>query len=100
MSNVAYLCDGKQCEACDGSTCFHTFDLAHAKNFERIYPGSSDYCEKQTSHVDVLTERYVHKIIDEAMKARDRSVSIYFGEFGTSVSVYPYPDPEDEEKEE
>ena len=31
----------------------------------------------------------IHKIIDDAMEKRDRTVSIYIGEAGVSVSVYP-----------
>lgn len=31
----------------------------------------------------------IHKIIDDAMDKRDRTVSIYIGEAGVSVSVYP-----------
>ena len=31
----------------------------------------------------------IHKFIDECMNKKDRYVSIYFGESGVSVSVYP-----------
>lgn len=31
----------------------------------------------------------IHKIIDDAMEKRDRTVSIYIGEAGVSVNVYP-----------
>lgn len=31
----------------------------------------------------------IHKFIDECMCKKDRYVTIYFGEFGVSVSVYP-----------
>lgn len=31
----------------------------------------------------------IHKIIDDAMEKRDRTVSIYIGESGVSVNVYP-----------
>lgn len=37
----------------------------------------------------------VHTIIDDAMRARDRSVSVYFHpETDFSVNVYPWPDEE------
>mgnify|MGYP003312296496 FL=1 len=31
----------------------------------------------------------IHKLIDEAMEKKDRYVSIYIGEFATTVSVHP-----------
>lgn len=34
----------------------------------------------------------IHKIIDDAMEKKDRSVTIFIGEHGTTVNVYPYPD--------
>lgn len=36
----------------------------------------------------------VHKIINDAMKKKDRYVSLFIGPYGTSVSVYPYSDEE------
>jgi len=32
----------------------------------------------------------IHKIIDEAMEKKDRSVTIFIGVQGTTVNVYPY----------
>ena len=38
----------------------------------------------------------VHTMIDDAMKKRDRSVSVFFHpENGMSVNVYPWPSPKD-----
>lgn len=38
--NIAYLCDGKACEkGCPGTECHHTFDIDHAKNFEKLQDG-------------------------------------------------------------
>ena len=34
----------------------------------------------------------IHKLIDDAMEKKDRSVTIFFGKHGTSVSVYPITD--------
>ena len=34
----------------------------------------------------------IHKLIDDAMEKKDRSVTIFFGKLGTSVSVYPITD--------
>lgn len=38
MSNVLYLCNGKQCENCEeeGGECIYTTDIKYAKNFHRI----------------------------------------------------------------
>lgn len=42
-----------------------------------------------------MDEKKIHSIIDEAMAARDRSVSIYISpDGGVSVSVFPWPDEE------
>lgn len=42
-----------------------------------------------------MDEKKIHSIIDEAMAARDRSVSIYISpDGGVSVSVSPWPDEE------
>ena len=42
-----------------------------------------------------MDEKKIHSIIDEAMAARDRSVSIYISpDGGVSVSVCPWPDEE------
>ena len=39
-----------------------------------------------------MDEKKIHAIIDEAMAARDRSVSIYISpDGGVSVSVFPWP---------
>ena len=42
------------------------------------------------------TRDFVKRIIDDAMKNRNRFVAIYFHpEYGMSVNVYPWPDGED-----
>lgn len=42
-----------------------------------------------------MDEKKIHSIIDEAMAARDRYVSIYISPYGgVSVSVFPWPDEE------
>ena len=42
-----------------------------------------------------MDEKKIHSIIDEAMAARDRSVSIYISpDGGVSVSFFPWPDEE------
>ena len=42
-----------------------------------------------------MDEKKIHSIIDEAMAARDRSVSIYISpDGGVSVSVFPWPNEE------
>lgn len=38
----------------------------------------------------------IHKFIDECMNKKDRYVTIYIGENGVSVSVYPLVDEEDD----
>ena len=42
----------------------------------------------------------VHRIIEHAMEKRDRSVSIFFGEGGVSINVYPYPEENEEDEEQ
>ena len=44
---IAYLCDKKFCEECNNPDCLHTFDIAHAINFECVEPGK--YMEKEDS---------------------------------------------------
>lgn len=34
----------------------------------------------------------IHELIDEAIKKKDRSISILVTDAGTSVSIYPYND--------
>lgn len=34
----------------------------------------------------------IHRIIDEAIEKKDRSVSIFIGKDCTSINVYPYED--------
>lgn len=45
-----------------------------------------------------IDETLIHRIIEHAMEKRDRSVSIFFGKEGVSLSVYPYSEEEDEEQ--
>lgn len=45
---------------------------------------------------NVLKDFDIHKFIDETMKKKDRYVSIFVGECGISISVYPLI-PEDED---
>lgn len=54
--------------------------------------GSEPTIENRDAPVDTGTLKHpfdIHKIIDDAMEKRDRTVSIYIGEAGVSVSVYP-----------
>ena len=41
--------------------------------------------------------RYIHDLIEDAMKKKDRYVTIFFGESGTHVSVYPLTEEENNE---
>lgn len=43
-------------------------------------------------------QKFIHDVIDKAMETKDRSVTLYFGNYGCSVSIYPIS--EDEESEE
>lgn len=43
---------------------------------------------------DVCAPVDIHKVIDDAMEKRDRSVTIFISKEATTVSVYPYPDEE------
>lgn len=42
--------------------------------------------------------KFIHDVIDDAIEKKDRYVSLYFGEYGCSVFIYPMN--EDEESEE
>lgn len=44
-----------------------------------------------------IDEALIHRIIEHVMEKRDRSVSIFFGKDGVSLTVYPYSEEEDEE---
>lgn len=46
-----------------------------------------------------IEQDLIHAIIDKAMDKRDRSVSIFFGEGGVSINVYPYPEENEEDEE-
>lgn len=35
-NNIAYICDRKACEYCDGLDCHHTFEIEHAVNFKKL----------------------------------------------------------------
>lgn len=50
---------------------------------EYNHPTVHTVYERDSNPVDI------HKIIDDAMEKRDRTVSIYIGEAGVSVNVYP-----------
>lgn len=57
----------------------------------------AQFGEKDTPTHHVCLERDsvtidIHKIIDDAMEKKDRSVMIFIGEHGTSVNVNPYKD--------
>lgn len=54
--------------------------------------------EVQEPKIEV-DEDLIHRIIDNAMEKRDRSVFIYFGEAGVSVNIYPYSEEEEFDEE-
>lgn len=56
----------------------------------KLTPNAIDKSEKSLSN-----NEYIHKLIDEAMMKRDRSIAIYIHPEGTSVNIYPWPDSED-----
>jgi hypothetical protein len=35
-TEIAYLCDGEQCDPCNNIDCHHTLDIKHAVNFEKV----------------------------------------------------------------
>lgn len=47
--------------------------------------------------MDMLVPFDIHKFIDECMCKKDRYVTIYFGESGVSVSVYPLTEEDGDE---
>ena len=71
--------EGRQvCPSCMEKNGLHVDEFAGAELLKRtvVY-------ERDSNPVDI------HKIIDDAMEKRDRTVSIYIGEAGVSVNVYP-----------
>jgi hypothetical protein len=42
-TEIAYLCDGEQCDPCNNIDCNHTLDIKHAVNFEKV--GDYKYME-------------------------------------------------------
>lgn len=58
----------------------------------------AQFGEKAVLHIDdggkatITPVIDIHKIIDDAMEKKDRSVMLYIGENGTSVYVNPYKD--------
>lgn len=62
----------------------HPLYLEHlAKTHTKVADLGEWNVDKKDPHVDI------HKIIDDAMEKRDRTVSIYIGEAGVSVTVSP-----------
>ena len=45
-----------------------------------------------------ISDFNIHDIINEAMKKKDRSVSIFFGKEGTSVTIVPLEEDSGEDK--
>lgn len=94
---------GLICEECDRKTSYTSEDICVCCG--EVIPKGRQVCprcnnkvnkldmdkimEKNvvTPHTDIPVD--IHKIIDDAMEKRDRTVSIYIGEAGVSVSVYP-----------
>lgn len=46
-----------------------------------------------------IDDTLIHKIIDNAMEKRDRSVFLHFGESGLSLNIYPYSEEEELDEE-
>ena len=51
--------------------------------------------ETKTMQIEGFSKIILYDLIEDAMRTKDRSVSIYIGEHGVSISVYPLKD-EDE----
>ena len=92
-----------------GKIIFDNFELGQLSSVMSIvvigddeFPVSNSYAMcpeplvKPETKIEI-DEALIHGIIDKAMEKRDRSVSIYFGEQGVSLNVYPYSEEEDEE---
>lgn len=52
--------------------------------------------ETKTMSHDEFASYLLHDFIDEAMAKKDRTVSIYMGENGVSISLFPLEDNEEE----
>lgn len=65
-------------------------------SYDTEFPVSNRYATSPEPKIEI-DETLIHRIIEHAMEKRDRSVSIFFGEGGVSLNVYPYSEEEDEE---
>lgn len=67
------------------------------QNFQAQF-GEKPVQEQVKTESDTTSAAYtpefvdIHKIIDDAMEKKDRSITIFIGEAGTSVYVNPYED--------
>ena len=55
----------------------------------------AQFGEKDTPKHPVCLERDsvtvdIHKIIDDAMEKKDRTINVYIGQYGTSIYIHPY----------
>lgn len=60
---------------------------------------SNDECTKcwdrEIPETETALPYNLHKLIDESMAKKDRYITIYTSELGTTVSIYPISDEED-----
>jgi predicted amidophosphoribosyltransferase len=75
--------------------CYEKVKKEKAKPDFTNHDGSFDYDfvpDESRESSKPVTDVDIHKIIDDAMEKKDRSVTIFITKDTTSVSVYPYED--------
>lgn len=72
----------------------HGFNAHHNEHDECTHCWDREIPDESKESFDILAFwQEVHTMIDDAMRKRDRSVSVYFNpETGMSVNTYPWPD--------
>ena len=84
-----------KCDGCGKMVNCEHVELVEGKGLCREC--SSKHWEKEREKsfekpVKTATDVDIHKIIDDAMEKKDRSVTIFISKDATTVSVYPYED--------
>ena len=84
---VAYLCDKRACSNCSESTCRHTFDIRHAKNFKKICENEKcvifEEHENNENVYKYLLSFFEHYLLDQLLNknykwiARDDNNSLF-----------------------
>lgn len=70
----------------------------HAKELNDIYNNYQEERKARSLSGSTFGQLFVNDIIDRAMQKKDRYVTLYFGEAGTSVNIYPMTEEESDDQ--